>query len=243
MSAGDMTQPLERPNDETERLDAVRRVLAGDEPDDILGYTLDARHLACVARGRRAMESLRLLGWELSTELLAVEVDLETAWGWAAFTNGPARGVRRGLRSYTPLAGAVAIGSLEPGPGGFRESHLQALAAARVARISGAAVTFYDDVALEALALDDVAAARRFIHHELGPLAGADVRARELRATLRAYFAAGQHATSAAAMLGVHERTVGNRLRAVEERLGRPASAAPAELELALRLHELLIGR
>ena len=247
MSVADTTQPdirsVERPPERVQPLEAVRRVLAGDQPDELLGYRLDAFHVGCVAWGRRAGESLRLLGWELSTEIVAVAVDADTAWGWVAVTESSLRRVRRGLRTYTPLAGGVAIGSVEAGVEGFRESHRQALAAAGVARISGAAITFYDDVALEALALRDLAAARRFVHHELGSLEGDDVRARELRETLRAYFAAGQHASSAAAILGVHERTVGNRIRAAEERLGRPPRGAPAELELALRLRELLVGR
>lgn len=242
-----LTDPAIRfaePGNEQLRLDVVRQILAGDDPDEVFGYSLNAHHLASVAWGSRAIESLRVLGWELSTDLLAVEVDAKTTWGWVAFSGrGSLADVRRGLRTYTPLAGAVAIGSLVAGPEGFRESHRQALAAARVARISGAAITFYDDVALEALAVNDIAAARGFVRHELGPLDGAGVPARELRDTLRAYFAAGQHATSAAAMLGVHERTVGNRLRTVEERLGRPPRGVAAELELALRLRELLIGQ
>jgi DNA-binding PucR family transcriptional regulator len=60
-----------------------------------------------------------------------------------------------------------------------------------------------------------------------------------LRKTLHAYFATGQNAASAAAVLGVHEKTVSNRLRAIEEHLGHPIEARRAELELALRLAAL----
>jgi DNA-binding PucR family transcriptional regulator len=223
------------------RLRAVRRVLAGANVREVLGYPLDSRHLASVAWGRSPLESLRVLAWELSADLLSVQVDERTAWGWVEFSNTPEGDLRRRLRGFTPPAGCVATGALAAGPEGFRESHLQALGAGRVARMSGAALTLYDDVALEALALQDVEGAHRFVRHVLADLVEENPRARDLLATLRAYFAAGQHASSAAAMLGVHERTVGPRLRAVEARLGeRTVTSMHAELELALRLHDLL---
>lgn len=56
------------------------------------------------------------------------------------------------------------------------------------------------------------------------------------RQTLRAWFAVGHNA----AALGVHEQTVAQRLRAVEERTGRPVASRRAELETALRLRDLL---
>jgi DNA-binding PucR family transcriptional regulator len=74
------------------------------------------------------------------------------------------------------------------------------------------------------------------VARELRGLDGADVRSVRLRGTLRAYFASGQNAAAAAAMLGVHEHTVGYRLRTIEERLGRPVTTRRAELEMALRL-------
>jgi DNA-binding PucR family transcriptional regulator len=60
-----------------------------------------------------------------------------------------------------------------------------------------------------------------------------------LRETLRAYFATGHNASSAAAALGVRRHTVASRLRAIEERLKRTLSSCAAALELALRLEEL----
>lgn len=75
---------------------------------------------------------------------------------------------------------------------------------------------------------------------ELSGLDGDDTRAARLRETLQAWFAAGHNATAAAAALGVHEQTVAQRLRTVEERTGRPVAARRAELETALRLRNLL---
>jgi DNA-binding PucR family transcriptional regulator len=60
-----------------------------------------------------------------------------------------------------------------------------------------------------------------------------------LRETLRAYFAAGFNAATAAAALGVDRHTVQRRLRKVEEALGRLLHTCHAEVEVALSLEEL----
>ena len=59
------------------------------------------------------------------------------------------------------------------------------------------------------------------------------------RKTLRAYFAAGRNAATAAAALGVDRHTVERRLHSIETRLGRLLHTCHAELEVALRLEEL----
>ena len=48
---------------------------------------------------------------------------------------------------------------------------------------------------------------------------------------------------SAAALLGVTRRTIENRLRTIELKLGQPVVQCGAELEVALRLEELLGSR
>ena len=221
-------------------LHVVRRVLEGEETDRVLGYALDGRHLAGIAVGRRPLESLRVLAWGLSGELLSVAVSYDTAWGWIRISDIDDAGVRRRLYAGALPPAAISTGSVAAGPQGFRESHFEARAAARVARLSGAALTVYEDVALEALTIADTEAARRFVRHVLGELGEERRRGRQLRTTLRAYLAAGQNAASAAAALGVHERTVSNRIRAAEAELRGPVARTHAELELALRLHELL---
>jgi len=57
-----------------------------------------------------------------------------------------------------------------------------------------------------------------------------------LRKTLRAYFTTGRNITSAASALGVSRQTVGNRLRVIEEKLGRTIESCAPEIEVALRL-------
>lgn len=73
----------------------------------------------------------------------------------------------------------------------------------------------------------------------LSPLDGQRDGGRLARNTLREYFAAGRNASSAAAALGVARHTVQNRLRTVEQDLGRALHTCTAELEVALRLDEL----
>jgi PucR C-terminal helix-turn-helix domain len=81
--------------------------------------------------------------------------------------------------------------------------------------------------------------ARDFLTDELGPLLAGDSFARRLRETLLAWLMMGSHG-SAAAMLGVHENTVRNRLRAAQELLGVPLTGRRTELMVALRLERLL---
>jgi DNA-binding PucR family transcriptional regulator len=70
----------------------------------------------------------------------------------------------------------------------------------------------------------------------LAPLAEERDGGAVARQTLRAYFEAERNASSAAALLEVSRQTVGSRLRAIEERIGRPLSACANELEATMRL-------
>ena len=57
--------------------------------------------------------------------------------------------------------------------------------------------------------------------------------------TVLTWLDAGSH-VSAAAILGVHENTVRNRIRAAEELLGAPLLGRRTELQVALRLERVL---
>ncbi len=141
------------------------------------------------------------------------------------------------MRAFAPLEGVqLAVGERGNGAEGFRVSHREAVATHRLARAGQQPLTLHADVALLTLTLQDPRAARAFVQRELGPLAAGDERAAVLRETLAAYFAAGQNAASAAATLGVHNRTVLYRVRSIEERLGHPIAARREELAVALRL-------
>src|SRR5262249_23743954 len=97
----------------------------------------------------------------------------------------------------------------------------------------------YADVALEASMLQDELLVTSLRELYLNPLADERDGGEALRQTLQAYIAAGRNLSSAAALLRVSRRTVANRLRAVEGKLGRVLSGAMAEIEAALRLRDL----
>jgi hypothetical protein len=211
---------------EQRRMRTVLHVLEGREADEAaLGYALDGEHVALVAWGAQPEAALRGAG-----ATLVVSADPQTAWGWRRGAQAP--------RLDPPAETSLAAG----GPASFRTAHAEARDAHRVARRRGLRVARYADIALEALGAADERRGRDFVARELGGLAGDGPREATMRDTLRAYFACGQNAASAAARLGVHERTVANRLRAIEARLGRPVVARRAELEMALRLRDLLGG-
>jgi len=100
-------------------------------------------------------------------------------------------------------------------------------------------ITRARDVILLAATLRDEALARSLFETYLKPLEGHGDSGAVLRGTLRAYFAAGFNAATAAAALDVDRHTVQRRLRKVEEALGRLLPACHAELVVALSLEEI----
>jgi hypothetical protein len=227
---------------EQRRTQMVRDVLGGAEPDAAqLDYELERHHVALIAWGRDPDAALDGLAVELDSPMLRVAADRETAWAWLASGGDWDDNELRALGRTVPPAGTrIALGGPARGVDGFRRSHDEARQARRIAERRPAPVTMYDEVGLLALSGQDEPRARAFVEHELGPLFGDDERSQALRATLRAYVETGLHAAAAAALLGVHERTVANRVRAAEERLGRPVAARSVELGAALRLYDLL---
>ena len=101
-------------------------------------------------------------------------------------------------------------------------------------------VTRYDEVALEAVLLGDVRAARRFVERELGSLASQDPRTSVLRDTLGSYLQSGFNAAAAAARLNVSDRTIAYRIHGIEDLLGHSVLARSSELAAAVRLHRVL---
>jgi DNA-binding PucR family transcriptional regulator len=126
---------------------------------------------------------------------------------------------------------------------GFRTSHEQALRAQRVAvlggRAPGARIRF-DDVSLVALMTQDPEETERFLERELGPLLQPTDAARRLTSTLRVYLDEGASYVAAGRRLGVHENTVGYRVRRASELLGRRVEGGGLRLHAALLLHDAL---
>ena len=73
----------------------------------------------------------------------------------------------------------------------------------------------------------------------LAPLARCGVGGAAQRATLDAYFSAGLNVSSTASKLRLHRNTVRDRLKAVENVLGRPLHSCLAEVMVALALERL----
>jgi hypothetical protein len=230
-----LASPAER------RRECVKRLLAGELVDrSELGYDLDACHLALIAKGEGAQELMKGLATRLERRLLAVRREEEPTWAcWL----GGARplAAEEAIRALADLATervVVTVG--EPGDGlsGWRLSHLQAKAALPIAERSGQPILRYADVAvLASIASDDLlATSLRQLY--LAPLEGMRDGGRIARETLRAYFKAERNISSTAAALGVDRHTVRNRIRSIEQLLGRPLKDSAADLEIALRLDD-----
>lgn len=218
----------------------VKRLLAGellDAPE--LGYELDGWHLAAVGTGPGATVLLRQLASMLDRRLLLVRCG-ESVWAW--FGGRRRAEIERVLELATSSANAevaLAIGEQARGLAGWRLTHQQALAALPVAIRGPQRFVRYADVALLSTALRDNVLARSLRDIYLAPLEEERDGGTVLRETLVAYFAASRNASSAAAALGVSRNTVGVRLRAIEERIGRTIDGCAPELETALRLMDL----
>jgi len=225
---------------ELRRAERVRRLLAGVPVDAReLGYEFDAEHLGIIAMGANAGEALRALAAALGRELLSVSAGEETVWAW--FGGRRALDIadfERLVSRKAPASVSLAVGGSGSGIDGWRLTHRQAKAAALVALRRPQRLTRYADVSLLAAVLRDPELARSLVNVHLSPLDGQKDSAVS-RETLRAYFAAGCNAATAAATLRVDRHTVERRLHTIETRLGRFLHTCRAELEVALRLEEL----
>ncbi|MFE3170008.1 PucR family transcriptional regulator [Amycolatopsis sp. NPDC059090] len=216
---------------------ALRDLLAGRTDESPNGqYRLEGGHLAAVLWGEQRAQTVSELAAGLGARAtLTVEGASGTTMAWFGFAPGAVPDPASADLAL-PAGTHVSLGKPGGGTSGFRTSHYQAWRAYRVGRLSHATVTRYADVALEALFLQDLQAARDLVAQQLGPLDFGDARTEVLCDTMRVYFGSGCNATKAAAQLQVHERTVAYRLRTVEERLGVEVVARRDELVVALRL-------
>jgi DNA-binding PucR family transcriptional regulator len=205
-----------------------------------VGYPLEMWHVGLVVSGARARDAARALAEILGTALLAVPREKGAVWAWLGSRRRiSSQSVQDAVAERGGLEAKFAVG--EPGRNveGWRSTHFEARATLAVAVRRSADVTCFAEVAPEAIALQSPDLARSLQATYLAPLSGKHERGSVLRQTLRAYFAAGRNASSAAAILRVNRRTVENRLRSIEQQLGRPLNGCGAELELALRLEDL----
>lgn len=204
------------------RVALVRRILAGAAaPTHVGDYWLDGEHHGLVSTGPEARAAAAAVVAASGRDALLLDLDEQTTWLWLA-------GATR-----APVAAheaTIGLGVAATGVAGFARSHRQAQQALRVALARTTSVAAYADVALDVLCTAEPTVAADYAEHALAPLADAPV----LQDTLAAWLGHGMSSAGAASHLGVTERTVNNRLRAIERRLGGPVRHHATRLDAAL---------
>jgi PucR-like helix-turn-helix protein len=223
------------------RLERVERLLVGELLDTSqLSYDFEGYHLGVIACG------LDGTGWldELahSRDLLPFQVrrSESVTWAWLG-SRHPVSVLESGHLAALgwPADAVLAAGEPARGLAGWRLSHHQARAALPIALRGPESLVRYADVALLACVFQDDLLSTSLRGLYLMPLERDRDGGETARRTLKAYFSANCNVSSAAARLEVNRHTVTSRLRAIEERLGRPLDACASDLEVALRLDEL----
>jgi PucR C-terminal helix-turn-helix domain/GGDEF-like domain len=223
------------------RAERVGRLLSGELIDTAeLEYDFDGFHLGIVSPAPDVEPSIRALASKLDLRPLCLVADCGQLWAWLGSPRpldplSYARAVEL-AEDVLPRRAVLALGAPGEGAHGWRLTHRQALAALSVAGLQGGHVVPYADVGLLACVSNNDLLRESLYRIYLAPLAGEPDGGEALLGTLEAYFAAGRNITSAAAILKVNRQTVGNRLRAFEQKLGRSLNDCAAELETALRL-------
>jgi DNA-binding PucR family transcriptional regulator len=217
-------------------------LLAGDASFDAEGldYEFEAWHLGLVVTGARAEVAARTLAAGVNREPLVVTGSDASAWAWLGGRQRPyVEDVQRYLAAGVLGDVTLAIGEPRWGVDGWRLTHHEAKAAQQVMLRRSQPLIRASNVILLAAVLRDEPLARSLRETYLTPLDGQGDSGSVLRETLRAYFAAGFNAATAAAALEIDRHTVQRRLRKVEEALDCLLPSCHAELEVALRLEEL----
>jgi DNA-binding PucR family transcriptional regulator len=229
---------------EQRQLERVLRLLAGESLDTTtLGYDFELRHIGVIAKGAGVDRAIHDLAGKIDARLLVVRRDETVVWAWFGLGRKDAAGdLERQARSIWPEQAVLAIGEPGEGMGGWRLTHRQARAALPIAQRGGRSYVRYADAALLASMVQDDLLSTSLHRLYLAPLESERDGGVTLRRTLRAYFAAERNASSAAAALGVSRRTIANRLRTIEQRVGRPMASSYPEIEAALSLQAFQTG-
>ena len=175
--------------------------------------------------------------------VLTVPIGERAVWAWTSgdnLTDDPAaveHAMGDGVRAV--------IGTSREGLAGMADSHDEARVARRVAELRAirpGTIVGYRTADLTALLTADPVEAVRFAEAELGELlAESDVAAR-LRATVRVYLEENLSPARAARRLGIHQNTVVYRVKQTEELLGHAIEQRRLQLEVALRLSDMIDG-
>jgi len=240
------------------RAETITGILEGEEIEagtasTRLGYELDRNHLAFIAW----FDDVGSVGNPLNVLELAISETAESIGlgkplihplgtgavaGWVG-SHGEIGPVPEEAAFDTAAGGAqLAIGEPDNGLDGFHRSYRLAMAARRVAGLTGSGpgtVTSYRQVAVTAMATVDLDQASFFAGRQLGELAEGDATSARLRETVVAFLDEGGSHGRAAHRLGIHENTVRYRVRQAEETLGRTIDPGDLGLRIALSLASL----
>jgi hypothetical protein len=226
------------------RAERIERLLAG-APVDVgeIAYDFDGWHVGLAAAGAGAEHAVRELAAGLDCRLLLLPREEGVVWAWLGSRHRPkpaellrALGPSPSEGAGEPVPSAIALGEPAEQLPGWRLTHRQATAALSVAERGPVSVVRYGDVALLASAMQDDLLATSLRCLYLDPLERERDGGSILRRTLLAYLDCECNSVSTAAALSVTRQTVNNRLRLIEERIGRPVRTCAAELEVALWL-------
>jgi len=218
-----------------------------------LRYDVSRRHVALIVwaeppRAGQRPYSLERESAALAVALgggpvLAVPIGERIVWAWTSGDHLADALTATGHRMGDGVR--AAIGSIHEGVIGMAESHDEARVARRVAELRAVrpgTVVGYRAADLTALLTADPVEAVRFAEAELGELIAADDTAARLRATVRVYLEENLSPARAARRLGIHTNTVVNRVKRAEELLGHAVEQRRLQLEVSLRLSEMLDG-
>jgi hypothetical protein len=220
----------------------VQRMLDGEGSVEAesLDYELDAWHIGAIVSGADAELAARALAAGLGCQSLIVPRGEGIVWAWLGRRRPPQSIDAGRLQAIgVPQRASIAIGEPRQGLAGWRLTHREAQAAFEVMLRRPQRLTRSSDALLLAAVLRDEGLTKSLLQTYLAPLDRQGSSGAVLRETLRAYFAAGFNAATAAAALEVDRHTVQRRLRKVEETLGRLLHTCHAELEVALSLESL----
>lgn len=219
----------------------VRALLKGELLDAAdIDYEFDSWHLGVLATGSDGPDFVRRLAKSLDRRLLSIRSDEGIVWAWLG---GRAPVDAEDLCAAVSSLGSeelcLAFGEAAHGLAGWRLTHRQAQAVLPIAKREGRGCVHYADAGLLASLLQDDLFTTSLRERYLEPLASERDGGATLWETLRAFLASDRNVSSAAALLSVKRQTVSNRLRIFEEKVGRNLTSSGAEIEAALRLHDL----
>jgi hypothetical protein len=226
---------------ERRRAERVEGLLAGELLDTTeLGYDFEAHHLGLIGTGPQAAEAIQGFSADIDCRTLVIRHGEGTVWAWLGARRpiDAAEFYRLALNGLSAQL-SLAMGEPDKGLAGWRQTHRQAMAALPIAQRGSENVVRYGNIALLASMLQDELLTTSLRRLYLEPLALERDGGEVLRETLRAYFAAERNISSAAVALGVKRHTVTNRLRTIEDRLGRSLADCATELDAVLRLEDL----